>query len=70
MLMLVVWAVLMVIVVTWYILLDSGTRHKYCGSHWKRMLLNYLTGITYLCVTSLKIVLFPGLNDLCTNCIT
>jgi hypothetical protein len=48
----------LVTVVTWYVLLDIGTRRKYCGSHW-----NYLelSVFTYLCVTFLKTVLFPGL---------
>jgi len=42
-LVLVVGAGVLVTVVTWYILLDIDTRHKYCGSLWKGMCLNCLS---------------------------
>jgi len=47
-LVLVVGAVVLVTAVTWYILLDIGTKHKYCGSHWKGIHLNYLSLCTFV----------------------
>jgi hypothetical protein len=47
-LVLVMGAVVLVTVVTWYILLDIVSRHKYCGSHGKGVGLNYLS--LHICV--------------------
>ena len=58
-LVLVVGAGVLVTVVTWYILVDIDTRHKYCGSHWKGMHLNYLS--LHNCVLLFWRLLFLGL---------